>query len=108
MMLPKEDKLSLLKQGGYLGERKIVLIIRERRLRNMDIKYIRNWDDKWHPMDVEMPPTTTKVELLKEDGSIIIGQIIVEPSGFYIYLIPGWASTKDFTHWRFRPKLPKR
>ena len=55
-----------------------------------------------------MPPTTTKVELLKEDGSIIIGQIIVEPSGFYIYLIPGWASTKDFTHWRFRTKLPKR
>ena len=73
-----------------------------------NVKYIKNRDNVWHPMDAEMPPTSTKVDLLKDDGSIIIGEIIVAPSGFYIYLNPGWVSTKDFTHWRFRPELPKR
>ncbi len=81
---------------------------KEGELMTNNVKYIKIRDNVWHPMDAEMPPTSTTVDLRKDDGPIIKGEIIVEPSGFYIYLIPGWASTKDFTHWRFRSELNKR
>jgi len=63
--------------------------------------YIESKDSKWHPMNVEMPPHSTDVELLKPDGTIISGEIVVEMSGYYIYLRPGWGSLNDYTHWRF-------
>lgn len=64
--------------------------------------YIREKDDKWHEMNVEMPPTSTNVELLKHDGTVIKGEIVVEMSGYYIYLNPDWGSLDDYSHWRFR------
>ena len=59
-------------------------------------------DSIWHPMDKELPSRTTDVELQKKDGSIIQAQIVVEPSGFYIYLNPGWGNINDYTHWKIR------
>lgn len=63
--------------------------------------YIDKKDSEWHPMDIEMPTHTTDVELLEPDGIIIRGSIVVEMSGYYIYLNPGWGSLSDYTHWRF-------
>ena len=63
--------------------------------------YIKKKDSLWHPMNVEMPPHSTDVELLKPDGTIIRGEIVVEMSGYYIYLRPGWGSLGNYTHWRF-------
>ena len=63
--------------------------------------YIKNKDSKWHPMNIEMPPSNTEVELLEPDGTIIRGEIVVEMSGYYIYLHPGWGSVDNYTHWRF-------
>lgn len=62
---------------------------------------IETIDYEWHPMDIEMPPVTTDVELMKHDGTTVKGTIVVEMSGFYIYLNPGWGSLSDYTHWRF-------
>lgn len=64
--------------------------------------YISEKDGQWHKMNEEMPPTSTQVELLKHDGTVIKGEIVVEMSGYYIYLNPGWGSLDDYSHWRFR------
>lgn len=64
--------------------------------------YISEKDDQWHKMNEEMPPTSTNAELLKHDGTVIKGEIVVEMSGYYIYLNPGWGSLDDYSHWRFR------
>ena len=63
--------------------------------------YIRKKDSEWHPMNAEMPTHTTDVELLEPDGKIIRGTIVVEMSGFYIYLGHDWGSMNGYTHWRF-------
>lgn len=66
------------------------------------LKYIIDLDDQWHKMNEEMPPTSTQVELLTWDRIIVEGEIVVEMSGYYIYLNPGWGSLDDYSHWRFR------
>ena len=63
--------------------------------------YIDKKDFEWHSMNAEMPTHTTDVELKKHDGTTVKGTIVVEMSGFYIYLNPGWGSLSDYTHWRF-------
>lgn len=63
--------------------------------------YIKTIDREWHPIMVEMPPTSTKVELMQNDGTIITAEITVDMAGFYIYLNPGWGSMSDYSHWRF-------
>ena len=66
-----------------------------------EIIYIESKDSEWHPMNTEMPPHTTNVELLKPDGKIIRGEIVVDMAGYYIYLNHGWGCPDDYTHWRF-------
>jgi hypothetical protein len=63
--------------------------------------YICKIDNDWHPMNIEMPPVSTDVELLKPDGEIVKGEIVVDMAGYYIYLKPGWSSLNYYTHWRF-------
>lgn len=53
----------------------------------------------------EMPPTTTKVQLLDKNNNIIDGQLVVEMSGWYVALKTTWGSLEDYTHWRFNPNL---
>lgn len=68
------------------------------------IKYIdiEMDDGVWHRMNMDMPNTTTDVELMKADLSIIKGTIVVDLSGFYGYNDSGWCSLSNYTHWRFR------
>jgi len=68
------------------------------------MKYIREKDDKWHPMNEEMPSTTTDVELKDNDGMITKATIVSEMSGYYLYKGPGWGDLSDYTHWRFTEK----
>lgn len=65
------------------------------------MKYITEKDDKWHPMNEEMPPHTVDVELKDKDGIITKATIVAEMSGYYLYMNPGWGSLSDYTHWRF-------
>lgn len=65
------------------------------------MKYITEKDDKWHPMNEEMPPRTVDVELKDKDGTITKATIVAEMSGYYLYMNPGWGSLSDYTHWRF-------
>lgn len=55
---------------------------------------------EWHRIGIEMPPTTTEVELRSIDGVVTDGEIVVDMSGFSIYLNPGWGSIDDYTYWR--------
>lgn len=66
------------------------------------MKFIDEKDNEWHVMNEEMPTTTTNVELLKHDGTTVNGEIVVEMSGYYVYLSPNWGSLSDYSHWRFR------
>lgn len=65
-------------------------------------KYVEEVDSVWHPMNMDMPCVTTDVELMKPDHSIVKGKIVVEVSGYFIYLCPGWGSIDNYTHWRFQ------
>ena len=66
------------------------------------MKCIREKDDKWHNPKDEMPPVTTNVEYIDILGNICKGEIVVEMSGFYLY-IPGkgWNSIDNIKQWRF-------
>lgn len=73
------------------------------------MNYIHKEEDNgnWHEMNVEMPTTTSKVEVLDKNGSIFSAEIVVEMSGYYIYFRDdkeksGWGSLDDYSHWRFR------
>lgn len=66
------------------------------------MNYIQERDSQWHPMMVEMPPRTAdNIELLTKEGQIVKGKIVVEMSGWYIYLGGSWGDIDDYTHWRF-------
>lgn len=66
------------------------------------MKYIYQVNSVWHPLDEERPPVSTDVELLKPDGTIIKGEIVVDMAGYYIYIPDyGWSSLSYYTHWRF-------
>lgn len=65
------------------------------------MKYITEKDDKWHPMNVEMPPHTVDVELKDKDGTITKATIVAEMAGYYLYKNPGWGDLSHYTHWRF-------
>lgn len=62
-------------------------------------------DGSWHEMNIEMPCTTSDVEVKGLDNSIQEAEIVVEMSGYYIYFrkgeFQGWGSLNDYSHWRF-------
>lgn len=74
------------------------------------MKYIDEEEDNgsWHEMNTEMPPKTSKVEVLDKNGILHPAEIFVDMSGHYIYFRSkegereGWGSLSDYSHWRFR------
>lgn len=71
------------------------------------MNYIRKVDDVWHDSDKDMPTRTTDVEFMDKDGNKILGEIVVEMSGFYVYIRygkkAGWRSFDEMVKWRFIP-----
>lgn len=66
------------------------------------MKFIREKDNRWHNPKEELPPTTTDVEFIDLSNNVRKGEIIVEMSGFYLYVKgEGWASMDDIKQWRF-------
>ena len=65
-------------------------------------------DGSWHKMNVEMPNSTSNVEVKKLDGTIEDAEIVVDMAGFYIYLrnerLNGWGNLSDYSHWKFKAK----
>ena len=66
------------------------------------MKCIREIDKEWHVIGEELPPCSTRVELLQNDGTIVNAEIVVDMAGWYVYLNPGWGLPSDYTHWRFK------
>lgn len=69
------------------------------------MKCIRGKDDCWHPIETEMPPTTTKVKVRDRNGKVYSNrEIVVEMSGFYLSSREepiGWESLDDYVEWKF-------
>lgn len=68
------------------------------------MKFIYENDEtakEWHVIDEEMPPRSAHVKLLRSNGTIVNAEIVVEMSGFYVYLHHGWGSLSDYTHWKY-------
>lgn len=74
----------------------------KKELLNLDMKYIREKDDKWHNPKEELPPVTTKIDFIDVFDNIRKGEIVVEMSGFYLY-IPGegWEDIDNIKMWKF-------
>ena len=51
----------------------------------MNYIYREEDDGSWHIMNEDMPPITSKVEVLDKNNSIHKAEIVVEMSGYYIY-----------------------
>lgn len=66
------------------------------------MKFIREKDNKWHNPKEELPPITTDVEFIDLSNNVRNGEIVVEMSGFYIYIRgEGWDSMDNIKQWRF-------
>ena len=66
------------------------------------MKFIREKDNKWHNPKEELPPTTTNVEFIDSSDNVHKGEIVVEMSGFYLYIEgEGWNSMDNIKQWRF-------
>jgi hypothetical protein len=66
------------------------------------MKFIREKDNKWHNPKEELPPITTDVEFIDLSNNVRNGEIVVEMSGFYLYIKgEGWDSMDNIKQWRF-------
>ena len=66
------------------------------------MKFIREKDNIWHNPKEELPPITTDVEIIDLSDNIRNGEIVVEMSGFYLYIRgEGWDSMDNIKQWRF-------
>lgn len=69
------------------------------------MKCIMEKDDCWHPIETEMPPTTTKVQVRDRNGKVYSNrEIVIDMAGFYLYRREeptGWESLDDYVEWRF-------
>ena len=52
--------------------------------------------------DGEIPPSNARVYFELKDHSIVEGEIIVEPSGFYTYYDNNWQGWSQILRWKFR------
>lgn len=52
--------------------------------------------------DGEIPPSSTRVYFELKDHSIVEGEIVVEPSGFYTYYDNNWQGWSQILRWKFR------
>ena len=69
------------------------------------MKFIREKDNKWHNPKEELPPRTTKVKFIDLSNNVRNGEIVVEPSGFYLYIrderCEGWGRMDNIKEWQF-------
>lgn len=66
------------------------------------MKFIREKDNKWHNPKEELPPITTDVEFIDLSNNVRNGEIVVDMSGFYLYIRgEGWDSMDNIKQWRF-------
>lgn len=66
------------------------------------MKFIREKDNKWHNPKEELPPITTNIEFIDLSNNVRNGEIVVEMSGFYLYIKgKGWDSIDNIKKWRF-------
>lgn len=66
------------------------------------MKFIREKDNNWHNIKEELPPVTTDVEFIDLSDNTRQGTIVVEMSGFYLYIRgKGWGSMDIIKQWRF-------
>ena len=66
------------------------------------MKFIREKDNEWHNPKEELPPITTDIEFIDSSDNVRKGEIVVEMSGFYLYIKgDGWYSMDNIKQWRF-------
>lgn len=66
------------------------------------MKFIREKDNKWHNPKEELPPFTTDIEFIDLSNNVRNGEIVVDMSGFYLYIRgEGWGSMDNIKQWRF-------
>lgn len=66
------------------------------------MKFIREKDNKWHNPKEELPPITTNIEFIDLSNNVRNGEIVVDMSGFYLYIKgKGWDSIDNIKQWRF-------
>ena len=66
------------------------------------MKFIREKDNKWHNPKEELPPRTTKVKFIDLSNNVRNGEIVVEPSGFYLYIREeGLDRMDNIKQWQF-------
>ena len=70
------------------------------------MKWLKIKDEEWHDVNKELPSTTTDVEFITHNNSIVEGHIFVDMSGAYA-AIPNevgytWSSFDYYKAWRFR------
>ena len=66
------------------------------------MKFIREKDNEWHNPKEELPPITTDIEFIDSSDNVRKGEIVVEMSGFYLYIKgDGWDSMDNIKQWRF-------
>lgn len=59
-------------------------------------------DYEWHNPKEELPTSTTNIEFIDSSDTVRKGEIVVEMSGFYLYIQgEGWDSVDNIKQWRF-------
>ena len=59
-------------------------------------------DYEWHNPKEELPTSTTNIEFIDFSDNVRKGEIVVEMSGFYLYIEEeGWSSMDNIKQWRF-------
>jgi hypothetical protein len=59
-------------------------------------------DYEWHNPKEELPTSTTNIEFIDSSDNVRKGEIVVEMSGFYLYIEgEGWDSVDNIKQWRF-------
>lgn len=59
-------------------------------------------DYEWHNPKEELPTSTTNIEFIDFSDNVRNGEIVVEMSGFYLYIEgEGWSSMDNIKQWRF-------
>ena len=59
-------------------------------------------DYEWHNPKEELPTSTTNIEFIDSSNNVRNGKIVVEMSGFYLYIPEeGWESMDIIKMWKF-------
>ena len=66
------------------------------------MEFIREKDNEWHNPKEELPYYTTDIEFIDSSDNVRKGEIVIEMSGFYLYIEgDGWDDMDNIKQWRF-------